>query len=244
MKQRELNAALFALVLSVSRTPSVRAEIDAGLPEDSQTAAVLAEINGMVKTGAVNVKRTSMTAPQAKTRIKSGVSSRTELMPPRKCTVCGALYAPMVFNAKYCSPECRKSEITKRVKARKEAQKADTRPTCRLCDARFIPERGGIVYCKECRTNRAKEVGIHTTRAYQLRHPDLKRQRDREYRARKSASVSTTICERCGMGIALTRPHKRYCASCRVVVNNEHKRACDKKKSAIYKAAIAAGVSA
>lgn len=239
MKQRELNAALFALVLSVSRIPSVRAEIDAGLPEDSQTAAVLAEINGMVKTGAVNVKRHSMTAPQAKTRIKSGVSSRTELIPPRECTVCGAVYAPMVFNAKYCSPECRKSEITKRVKARKEAQKADTRPACRLCDARFTPERGGIAYCQECRKHRAKEVGIHTTRAYQLRHPDLKRQRDREYRAKKKTPVPTTNCERCSTEIAFTRPHKRYCASCRVVVNNEHKRAHDKKKAAIAMGVIA-----
>jgi hypothetical protein len=243
MKQRELNAALFALVLSVSRTPSIRAEIDAELPEDNQTAAVLAEINSMARTGAVNVQRNKIVAPHVKTRIKSGVLPRSEVMLPRECTVCGAIYAPIASNAKYCSPECRKSETTKRVKSRKESQKADTRPACRLCSSRFTPERDGIVYCQECRKHRAKEVDIHTTRAYQLRHPDLKRQRDREYRARKSNSVSTKSCERCGVEVTLTSPHKRYCASCRVVVDNEHKRAYDKKKSAIYKAAIAAGLS-
>lgn len=244
MKQRELNAALFALVLSVSRTPSVRAEIDAGLPEDSQTAAVLAEINGMVLSGAVDIQRNKITAPQAKTRVKSGGLSRSEVIPPRECAECKQMFAPVAHNAAYCSVECRKATAARKQAVRKAAQKADTRPFCRLCDARFTPERVGIVYCQECRANRAKEVSRHKIRAYHLRHPELKKQRDREYGAKRRTKSPIMSCERCGAKEPLTCSHKRYCDSCRTIVDNEHKRAYDKKKAAIYKAAVAMGVSA
>jgi hypothetical protein len=248
MKQRELNAALFALVLSVSRTPSVRAEIDAGLPEDSQTAAVLAEINGMVRSGAKDVQRTSNAiTPKIKTRVKSAVGTSRVDMEPVTCSECGTGFNPAAPNARYCSDACRKIVSNRRAVdrkvRRKEREAEEKRPKCRLCAAKFTPERKDITYCQSCRANRPKEVTNNITRTYQKAHPELKQQRDREYRARKKPACLMS-CQRCGAQEPFTCSHKRYCASCRIAVDNEHKRAWDRKRAAIYKAAVAMGARA
>lgn len=247
MKQRELNAALFALVLSVSRTPSVRAEIDAGLPEDSQTAAVLAEINGMVQAGAKDVQRTSLSTPKIKARVKSAVGTSRIDMEPITCSECQTVFNPAAPNARYCSDTCRKIVSNGRALARKakirERDAEEKRPKCRLCASKFTPERKNIAYCQSCRVNRPREVTNLTTRTYQKAHPELKSQRDREYRARKKPACLMS-CQRCGAQEVTTCSHKRYCASCRAVVDNEHKRAHDRKKAAIYKADVAMGAAA
>lgn len=235
MKQRELNAALFALVLSVSRSPSVRAEIDAGLPEDSKTAAVLAEINGMVQAGAVNVERTVMTAPKAKARVKSARGTLSVEIEPRPCKECSAVFAPVVSNGLYCSEECRKKSARKRA----TQQKADTRPQCRACSSRFTPTGNASAYCEACRKSGVSK--LHAARVYQQRRAEQERAQGKRVKVEEQVPM---VCERCGT-IEPRRPcctHKKYCASCRIVVDNEYKRAYDKKRAAIYKAAVAMGV--
>jgi endogenous inhibitor of DNA gyrase (YacG/DUF329 family) len=116
-------------------------------------------------------------------------------------------------------------------------------PACPLCSARFSPEWKSVKYCRDCRTNRRAEVKRHICRQYQKRNPETKRARDR---ARHNTETTYTNCSTCGGVVALSPQsrHRLYCSDCRKVKDNEQKRAHDKKRAAIYKAAVAMGVTA
>ena len=116
-------------------------------------------------------------------------------------------------------------------------------PSCLLCSCQFTPQWKNVKYCEYCRKNRHAEVKRHICRQYQKRNPDAKKARDR---ARHNTQTTYTNCATCSAVIALSPQsrHRLYCDECRKVKDNEQKRAHDRKRAAIYKAAVAMGVTA